>query len=104
MHRLESLQRYRFRYGRPPTGADPALTILLFLTSRTAFGLCAIMAAAALALIVVARPCTGASPSVATRDLAPAFAIVGCPATNLGEIEPLLEFIGQATSRNKADD
>ena len=116
MHRSESSQRSRFRHDGPPAGVDPALSILIFLASLAAassialflwlpaqlvlpaFGLCAIMAAAGMGL------CAGVSPSVATRDLAGAFAVVGCAATILGEVEPLLEFIGQATSRNKADD
>ena len=114
MHRSESSQRSRFRHDGPPAGVDPALSILIFLASPAAasialflwlpaqlvlpaFGLCAIMVAAGMGL------CAGV-PSVATRDLAGAFAVVRCAATILGEVEPLLDFTGQGMSRSKADD
>jgi hypothetical protein len=119
MRRSKSPKRYRFRYRA--TGDDPTLSTLVFVISLTtasivlflllprplvlpAFSLCAITAAACVALVAGVRLCAGVSPSAAARDLAGAFTIVGCAATILGEIEPVIEYIQPTTSRSKADD
>jgi hypothetical protein len=119
MRRSESPRRYHF--SSRATGDDPTLSILVFVISLAtasivlflllprplvlpAFSLCAITAAACVALVAGVRLCAGASSSVAVRDLAGAFTIIGCAATILGEIEPVIEYIQPTASGSKADD
>jgi hypothetical protein len=119
MRRSESPKKSRFRSRA--TGDDPTLSIRAFVISLTtaaivlflllprplvlpAFSLCAITAAACAALVAGARLCAGGSSSAAVRDLAGAFTIIGCAATILGEIEPVIEHIQPTASGSEADD
>ena len=112
MHRTHSHQR---SYFRRPAAGDPHFLIVIFIATvmaalvallpppiLPAFSLCALIAAACVALAAGVRPHT--SPSAHTWNLAGAFALVGCATAILGEVEPGVEYTRLTTPRSRADD
>lgn len=108
-------------YRRRPAGEDPRFSIVAFVASVTialfalvlvlprpivlpAFSLCALAAAACVALTASLGARIGASPVPFAWNLAGAFTLVGCAAAILGEVEPIVEYTRLTSSRSKADD
>jgi hypothetical protein len=118
MRRTHSPQQ---SYLSRPTGNDPRLSIVAFVARviialfalvlmvprpivLPAFSLCALAAAAFVALSASLRARSGASPPVFIWNLAGAFTLVGCAAAILGEVEAIVEYTRLTTPRSKADD
>ena len=67
-----------------------------------AFSICALAAAACLALVASFR--TGRGRRLSAWNLAGAFTLVGCAAAILGEIEAIVEYTRMMPPRSRADD
>jgi hypothetical protein len=119
MHRTGTRERSYFR-RRPDTG-DPRFSIPIFLATVVvtlaalalvlpkpivlpAFSLCALAAAAGVALTACMRARLGGSTSVSAWNLAGAFTLVGCAAAIFGEVEAIVEYTRHTLPRSKADD
>ena len=82
-----------------------ALAILIVTLPRQvvlpAFSICALAAAACLALVASFR--TGRGRRLSAWNLAGAFTLVGCAAAILGEIEAIVEYTRMMPPRSRAD-
>jgi len=106
---------------KTPNGDNARFAILAFLASVTvllgtlavllprpvvlpAFSICALAAAACLALAASVHPRRSVRLSPSTWNLAGAFTLVGCAAAILGEIEAIVEYMRLTPPRSRADD
>lgn len=118
MRRIHSPQQ---SCRRRPTGEDPRFPIVAFVASAIlalfalvlmlprpivlpAFSLCALAAAACVALAASLHARIGGSSQAFAWNLAGAFTLVGCAAAILGEVEPIIEYTRLTAPRSKTDD
>ena len=104
--------------GRAPNGENVRFVIIAFIATVTvalailivtlprqvvlpAFSICALAAAACVALVASFR--TGVR-RLSAWNLAGAFTLVGCAAAILGEIEAIVEYTRMTAPRSRADD
>ncbi|MFY9786077.1 MAG: hypothetical protein WA445_03280 [Pseudolabrys sp.] len=104
---------------RAPNGENARFVIVTFIATVTvalatlivtlprqvvlpAFSICALAAAACLALVASFR--TGRGRRLSAWNLAGAFTLVGCAAAILGEIEAIVEYTRMMPPRSRADD
>jgi hypothetical protein len=119
MHRTDTPER-SYLHRRPDTD-DPRFLILVFMATVTvtlaalalavpqpivlpAFSLCALAAAAGVALTASMRTRLGGRSSVSAWNLVGAFTLVGCAAAIFGEPEVIVEYTRQTPPRSTADD
>lgn len=117
--RIQTPKHSRFR--RRPVVDEPLFSILIFTATvmgtltalglvlprpiiLPAFSLCALAAAAGIALMAYARARPGGSPWTSAWNLVGAFTLVGCAAAIFGEVEAIVEYARHAPPRSKADD
>jgi hypothetical protein len=118
MRRTDFLQRPP---RKTPNGDNSRFVILVFVASVSAslvtlvvllprpvvlpaFSICALAAAACLALAACLRTQRRAPLSPSAWNLAGAFTLVGCAAAILGEIEAIVEYMWLKPPRSRADD
>ena len=111
----------RFRFRRRPVVDEPLFSILIFTATvmgtltalglllprpviLPAFSLCALAAAAGIALMAYMCARLGGSPWSSAWNLVGAFTLVGCAAAIFGEVEAIVEYTRHAPPRSKADD
>ncbi len=111
----------RRSHPKAPNGENSRFAILFFVASVTvamvaliailprpvvlpAFSICALAAAACVALAACMHKHEGARLPPSAWNLAGAFTLVGCAAAILGEIEAIVEYTRLAAPRSRADD
>ena len=118
MQRTDTPQRTYLRRG--PDADDPRFPILIFMTTvmltlaalalavpwsvvLPAFSLCALAAAAGVALTASMRAGLGRTAWVSAWNLVGAFTLVGCAAAIFGEVEAIVEYTKHSPPRSTAD-